>query len=130
MLCDAPSTREWVAKAAKLGLPFSVALRTYRGVAGYGTDGKLVSVAMDSVQPSWPPGTRILEFAADADEIAALVDTWQNARPNQLRELLWYRIPIATDTRNWRWVTLSAVMTGRPPPPTHPYFHKSATPHY
>jgi len=115
MLCDAPSTREWVAKAAKLGLPFSVALPTYRGVAGYGTDGKLLSVAMDSVQPSWPPGTRILEFAADADEIAALVDTWQNARPTQLRELLWYRIPIATDTRNWRWVTLSAVMAGRSP---------------
>jgi len=29
--------------------------------------------------------------------------------------LLWYRIPIATDTRNWRWVTLSAVMAGRSP---------------
>ncbi len=114
-LCNAHSAREWTAKAAKFGLPFSVALPTYRGVAGYGPDGKLLSVAMDSVQPTWPPGTRTLEFGADADEIATLVETWQKARPNQLRELIWYRIPIATDTRNWRWVTLSAVMAGRRP---------------
>ena len=114
-LCDSHSARKWAEKAAELGLPFSVALPTYSGVAGYGPDGKLLSVAMDSVQPSWPPGTRILEFGADANEIAALVDTWQKARPPQLRELLWYRVPIATDTRNWRWVTLSAVMAGRRP---------------
>jgi Protein of unknown function (DUF3142) len=114
-LCNTHWAREWVAKAAKLGVPFSVALPTYRGTAGYGPDGKLLSVAMDSVQPSWPPGTRILEFGADADEIAMLVNAWQNARPRQLRELLWYRVPIATDARNWRWVTLSAVMVGHCP---------------
>lgn len=114
-LCDTRLAREWVVKAAKLGLPFSVALPTYRCSAGYGPDGKLLSVAMDSVQPSWPSGTRILEFGADADDIAALVETWRKARPPQLRELLWYRVPIATDTRNWRWPTLSAVMAGRHP---------------
>ena len=114
-LCDPRFARAWVAKAAKLGLPFSVALPTYRCVAGYGPDGKLLGVAMDSVQPSWPPGTRILEFGTDADDIAALIDIWQKAHPPQMRELLWYRIPIATDTRNWRWVTLAAVMAGRHP---------------
>jgi hypothetical protein len=110
-LCDPRFARAWVAKAAKLGLPFSVALPTYRCVAGYGPDGKLLGVAMDSVQPSWPPGTRILEFGTDA----ALINTWQKAHPPEMRELLWYRIPIATDTRNWRWVTLAAVMAGRHP---------------
>jgi hypothetical protein len=114
-LCDARLAREWISKAAKFGLPFSVALPTYRCSAGYHPNGKLLSVAMDSVQPAWPPGTRILEFGADPDEIAALVNDWQQSRPPQLRELLWYRIPIATDTRNWRWVTLSAVMAGRRP---------------
>jgi hypothetical protein len=112
-LCDTRLAREWLAKAARLGLPFSVALPTYRCLAGYGPNGKLLSVAMDSVQPSWPPGTRILEFGTDADEIASLVDSWQKARPPQLRELIWYRVPIATDTRNWRWITLSGVMAGR-----------------
>ena len=114
-LCDSNLARDWIARAGKLRMPFSVALPTYRCAAGYARDGKLLSVAMDSVQASWPPGTRILEFGADADEIAALVHEWQKARPPQLRELIWYRVPIATDTRNWRWPTLAAVMAGRPP---------------
>ena len=74
-----------------------------------------MSVAMDSVQPAWPPGTRVLEFATNVDEMAMLVKEWQQARPPQLREIIWYRLPVATDIRNWRWVTLSAVMSGRKP---------------
>ncbi len=114
-LCDVRSARQWIDKAVKFGRPFSVALPTYRCSAGYGPDGKLLSVAMDSVQPSWPPGTRVLEFAANADDLSELIDSWQKARPRQLREVIWYRLPIATDMRNWRWITLSAVMAGRHP---------------
>jgi hypothetical protein len=72
-LCDARLAREWVSEAARFRIPFEVALPTYRCAAGYGPDGKLLSVAMDSVQPVWPPGKRVLEFGADADEIAELV---------------------------------------------------------
>ena len=114
-LCDSRLARMWVEKAARLRLPFSVALPTYRCSAGYDAAGKLLGVAMDSVQPAWPPNTRVLEFASDADEIAALVHEWQQARPQELRELIWYRVPVATDTRNWRWATLSAAMAGRKP---------------
>lgn len=114
-LCDTRMARRWVEKAARLKFPFSVALPTYRCSAGYGPDGTLISVAMDSVQPSWPPGTQVLEFGTDPDELANLVDGWQKSRPAELRELLWYRVPIATDARNWRWVTLSAIMAGRRP---------------
>jgi len=114
-LCDAALARAWVRKAARLGLPFSVALPTYRCSAGYDAAGRLLSVAMDSVQPPWPPDTRVLEFASNADEIAMLVKEWRQKRPSQLREIIWYRIPVATDVRNWRWVTLSPVMLGRKP---------------
>jgi hypothetical protein len=114
-VCDAQLARTWVKKAARLGLPFSVALPTYRCSAGYDASGKLLSVAMDSVQPAWPPGTRVLEFATNVDEMAMLVKEWQQARPPQLREIIWYRLPVATDLRNWRWVTLSGVMSGRKP---------------
>jgi len=114
-LCDPVSARKWVAKAAELGLPFSVALPTYRCTAGYDPAGKLMGVAMDGVQPAWPPNTRILEFTTDADEVATLVQEWQRSRPPQLRELLWYRLPVATDRRNWHWATLSTVMSGRKP---------------
>jgi hypothetical protein len=114
-LCDAALARTWVRKAARLGLPFSVALPTYRCSAAYDAAGKLLSVAMDGVQPAWPPDTRVLEFATNADEMAMLVKEWRQTRPPQLHEIIWYRIPVATDVRNWRWVTLSAVMSGRKP---------------
>ncbi len=116
-LCDTALARKWAAKASSLGLPFSIALPTYRCLAGYASDGKLLGVAMDSVQPAWPPGTRLLDFSADAGDLAALVKEWQAAPPAGLREILWYRLPVATDARNWRWPTLAAVMAGRKPAP-------------
>jgi hypothetical protein len=118
MLCDTSLARRWVTKASRLGIPFSVALPTYRCVAGYDETGKLLGVAMDSVQLAWPPGTRVVEFATDADEVAALVNELKRKRPALLRDLFWYRLPVATDERNWRWPTLAAVMEGRAP------FHK------
>lgn len=114
-LCETRRARQWIDRASKLHLPFSVALPTYRCSAGYGPDGKLLSVAMDGVQPPWPPGTRVLDFNSSADEIALLIGDLQESRPANLREIIWYRVPIATDARNWRWPTLSAVMEGRAP---------------
>lgn len=114
-LCDPALARKWVQKASRLGLPFSIALPTYRCLAGYAPDGKLLGVAMDSVKPPWPPDTRLLEFATNADEVAGLVRDWLAAPPPGLRGLLWYRVPVATDQFNWRWPTLRAVMAGRNP---------------
>ena len=114
-LCDPALARGWVESAARLGRPFSVALPTYRCVAGYDPAGKLLGIAMDAGQPSWPAETRVLEFGSNADEIADLVREWRENRPAGLQELIWYRVPVPTDTRNWRWPTLSAVMQGRKP---------------
>jgi hypothetical protein len=114
-LLDTNLARQWTKTAAGLGIPFSVALPTYRCLAGYDNSGKLLGVAMDSVDIAWPPGTRTLEFATDSDATAKLVNEWLSARPAELKELIWYRIPLATDQRNWRWPTLAAVMAGRKP---------------
>jgi hypothetical protein len=57
----------------------------------------------------------MLEFSADADQIAKLVGEWKRDRPAGMKELLWYRVPVATDQRAWRWPTLAAVMAGRQP---------------
>jgi hypothetical protein len=115
VLCDPALARKWVGKASRLGIPFSISLPAYWCVAGYDGQGKLLGVAMDSVQPAWPPGTSALEFAANADDIAGLVAEWRQSRPAWMRDLLWYRIPVRTDQRNWRWPTLAAVMAGRNP---------------
>jgi len=115
VLCDPALARKWVGKASRLGIPFSVSLPAYWCLAGYDQNGKLLGVAMDSVQPAWPPGTSALEFAANAEDIAGLVAEWRKARPPWMRDLLWYRVPVATDQRNWRWPTLAAVLAGRNP---------------
>jgi len=114
-LCDPSLARKWINAAARFGRPFAAALPTYRCLAGYDQSGKLLSVAMDSVKSPWPPGTRILDFSTNSDEVASLVKELQTAHPPELNELLWYRIPVATDQLNWRWPTLVAVMEGRPP---------------
>jgi Protein of unknown function (DUF3142) len=114
-LLDINLARQWTKTAAELGVPFSLALPTYRCLAGYDKTGKLLGVAMDSVDLAWPPGTHTLEFSTDADDTAKLVKEWLSARPATLKELIWYRLPVTTDQRNWRWPTLAAVMAGRPP---------------
>jgi hypothetical protein len=115
MICNPGEARKWVAQAAKLGLPFEIALPTYRSVVGYSPEGRLLGVVSDSVRPTWPPGTLLKEYSTDAGAMAALVAEWQKQRPTGCRGLMWYRLPVATDGNNWRWPTLRAVMAGRAP---------------
>ncbi len=114
-LCDPTLARRWAAQAAKFGRTFTIALPTYRCLAGYGDGGKLLGVAMDAVQPSWPAGTRVLEFRSDPDELARLVHEWNARRPANMDGVIWYRIPTGSDVRNWPWRTLVAVSAGREP---------------
>jgi hypothetical protein len=115
VICDPALARSWVTKAAKLDRPFHVALPTYRCTAGYGPAGNLLGVAMDSVTPVFPPGTRLLEFDSDADALARLVNDWHTARPACFKGIIWYRVPVSSDRQNWRWPTMIAVMQGRTP---------------
>ena len=114
-VCDVTKTRAWVKQAAALKRLFSVALPTYRTTAGYDASGKLMGVATDGPVPAWPPGTVRHEFPSDAEALARLVAEWQQERPALLESIYWYRLPVATDTRNWRWAALAAVMAGRVP---------------
>ncbi len=115
VICDPALARSWVTKASHLGRPFDVALPTYRCTAGYDLSGNLLGVAMDSVAPLFPPGTRLLEFDSDAEALAKLVNGWRAAPPEHLKGLIWYRLPVSTDRQNWRWATVTAVMEGRAP---------------
>jgi hypothetical protein len=112
---DPVKTRAWVQQAAALGRPFTVALPTYRTTAGYDATGKLVGVATDSVAPRWTADTALEDFPSDPDQLSALIAEWMKERPATLTGIWWYRFPVATDTRNWRWPALAAVMAGRAP---------------
>ncbi len=116
MVCD-PALARRVGRAGgrRSGLPFEIALPTYRSMAGYGTDGKLLGVVSDGIRPVWPVGTRMREYSTDAEAMARLVDEWTTVRPPHCEGLLWYRLPVDTDRNNWRWPTLRAVMAGHAP---------------
>lgn len=53
--------------------------------------------------------------SADPDALAGLVQRWTAGRPPELAGLVWYRLPVASDTQNWPRATLLAVMAGRAP---------------
>lgn len=113
LVCEPERARQWVKKASTMGHPFEVALSTYSAVVGYDEAGRLRGVALDAVQPSWPAGTRLMHLDSDAESLAALVAEWRTTRPPKMRGVIWYRLPVATDQRNWRQETFNSVIEGR-----------------
>lgn len=114
-ICDPVAARRWVAQAAGIGLPYEIALPTYRSYVGYSPEGKLLGVVSDSVRPNWSMGATVREYSLDAEAMAGLVREWTAQPPAFAKGLLWYRLPVETDENNWRWPTLRAVMKGRVP---------------
>ncbi len=127
-LCDPAAARRAVEKAARLGVPFRVALPTYGYIMAFernsdGSPGRFTGLMAENAPDGWGEGAgkelRVVE--ANAGELADLVRTWFAAggRPAAMTGVIWYRLPVAGDQLNWRWQTLSAVMAGRQPAPAN-----------
>lgn len=114
-LCEPRKAKQWVEQAARFGVPFRVALPTYAYVLGFDASGKFIGAASEGGR-RWPNGATLMRLSADADAMATLVRTWTDRRPALMTGLIWYRLPIASDTLNWRWPTLAAVMAGHVKP--------------
>jgi hypothetical protein len=105
----------WVLQAAAAEHPFRVALPTYSGVVGFAPDGRRLGMALDGQEPFWPLDTRLVEFSADAADLARWVASFQKRHPALVEGLAWYRLPVGEGERNWRWPTFAAVLEGRAP---------------
>lgn len=114
-LCDPAAARQAVERAARLGVPFRVALPTYGYVVAFDRQGRPVGMSAEGLSLTWPQGTRLRDVRADPTAMAALVRAWTKDRPANLRGVIWYRLPTGEDRLNWSWQTLSAVMAGRAP---------------
>ena len=77
--------------------------------------GQLAGRTAEGPTPVWPPAFVLREVCSDPVALAALVRTLTAERPANLTGLLWYRLPVAGDQRNWSWPELAAVMAGRAP---------------
>lgn len=115
-LCDPRSVRRAVARAACFGRPFRVALPTYAYQLAFDGSGRLIDVIAEEadLDPALA-GLDLRRLGADPAAMAELVRGWTDRRPRGLTGVLWYRLPIATDRRNWSAATWRSVMAGRAP---------------
>ena len=108
------AARKAVARASTFGTNFRVAMATYGCEVRFGSDGKIADViAEDAPTAGSGDFKRVFAFA-DPNASAALVREWNVDRPKGLTGVVWYRLPIDGDRRNWPWQTLRLVMNGRP----------------
>jgi len=116
VICDPAAARRSVAKAGRLGIPFRAALPTYGYLVAFGPGGDFLGISAEGPRPSWPRGAVVREARADPAAMAGLVRALTAERPAMLAGLIWYRLPVDTDSLNWRWPTFAAVIRGRDPP--------------
>jgi Protein of unknown function (DUF3142) len=114
-LCEPAAARRAVERAGRIGVPFRVALPTYGYLTAFNAEGRLVGLSAEGPSKTWPANVRLREVRANPVELAGLVQLWATNRPAALRGVIWYRLPVADDTLNWRWPTLDAIMRGRFP---------------
>jgi hypothetical protein len=114
-LTDSERARNWVTNAGRNGVPFRVALPTYTYLVAFDSEGKPKGVSAEGASSRWQPGTKVVRWEADPNELANLIAEWTRKRPAVLKGLIWYRLPVASDSLNWRWTTLAAVMQGHSP---------------
>ncbi len=115
ILCDPIAAKRAVAKAGEIGVPFRVALPTYTYIVAFNSTGKFFGLSAEISRANWPEGTQLREMSADPLAMSSLVQTWNTNRPAAMREIIWYRLPVAADNLNWRWPTLGAIIAGRVP---------------
>lgn len=118
-LCDAAQARSWVEEAARAapGVPFRVALPTYTYELAFAPDDSCLGIVAEGESRAWPEGSRVVFLRADPAALAALRDAWNRKRPAEMTGLVWYRLPVSQDLRNWRWSTLRAMVEGHTPVP-------------
>ncbi len=114
-LCSVPAALDAVQRAARLGVPFRVALPTYGYVLVFDNDGKYMGLEAEGPLRTWPSGTHKRWLGAQSDELAQLIKNWEISRPAAMKGIIWYRLPVPADKNNWRWDTLAMVMQGRAP---------------
>ena len=120
-LCDPARARRDVARAARFGRPFRVALPTHSFLVAFDADGEVLDVAAEDL-PGDPgsvaggdPTVRWVEVGSDPVAMAELVQSWRRERPAELSGVIWFRLPTRDDRRAWRPQTFEAVLAGRIP---------------
>jgi len=115
VLCDTTRIPEYVARAEDLGTPYFIALPTHGYEVAFDAKGDFAGLSAEGPDPAWPAGTQLREVRAEPAAIAGAVNALAEHLPDHFRGAVWFRMPVISDTRNWTWAVLTAVMEGRVP---------------
>jgi hypothetical protein len=111
-LCDPRAARRAVTRAGRLGVPFRVALPTYGYEMAFDPRGNFLGLTAEGPPPAWPTNALRRRVESNQEELSELMRIWTHRRPQALRGVIWYRLPVATDRHNWDWPTLDRVRRG------------------
>lgn len=114
-LCDVAAARRAIERAGRFGKGFRVALPTYGYVIAFDTEGHYAGLSAEGPRRNWPADWQLREVRSDPAAIAGLVRGWISERPEYLRGIIWYRMPVEGDALNWSWPTLARVTAGDAP---------------
>ncbi len=107
-LFDPQQAKRWAdAYGKRSEKPFLLALPAY-GVAVIEASRQVESEAPLDVSASRR------ELLADPQQVANLLTTLDERRPEKLRGIIWFRLPLPGDRRAWPLATLQAVIHGQP----------------
>jgi hypothetical protein len=112
VIFDEYDARGYAKKAAALGTPFRIAMATYGCEVRFGADGKVIDVVSEDTGGMNGHSGRRGFALADPVSSAKLVREWGRDTPNGMSGIIWYRLPISSDSRNWPMGTLRMVARG------------------
>lgn len=114
-IIDPIAARAAVDTAARLGRPFRVALPTIGYAVAIDRQTNKATVFAENLPTLEPERFTVRPIRTDPAAMAALIREWQTSRPAMMTGVIWYRLPIETDTLNWSPVTFASVRQGQTP---------------
>ncbi len=116
LLCEEESSKHWAEQAASAGVPFRIALPTYRSEVLYDESGKVLDViSEDAPNPVAHRAASRSAAVSDPEVMTRLVQHWKAEPPDHLTGLIWFRLPVKGDRRNWPMTTFLKVVRGELP---------------
>ncbi len=110
-LFDARKAEFWIRSMDAISSkPFDVALPAYGAKLLLDSKGKVIAVEheVDLMQTA----AQRIDLQTDPRAVQALLEAMKKSPPKNLAQWIWFRLPLDSDLRAWKMLTLRAVMQG------------------
>jgi hypothetical protein len=107
--------KAYVKKASSFNHPYYISLPTYGYEAAFGGDGEFIGLRAEGAGFLWGADIRHEVKMASVEEIIDFLNYIKDDKPDFLKGICWFRLPIEPDVFNWNIKTLLAVMQLKKP---------------